>query len=122
NDFSDDEDYIDFEIDKIDKNMIIQSLNELINKNIINYKRYRKNFNKTLQEHYKDQLKLTYNQDELKNSLTKSYRDKEVEQHQNSALKTAFACLSGEAGLNNVPIDFCERQINHRRSINWAVL
>ncbi|CAF0937150.1 unnamed protein product [Didymodactylos carnosus] len=121
-DFSDDEDYINIENDTIDKNVVIQSINELINKNIINYRRYRKNFNKTLQEHYKDQLKSMYNQDQLKNSLTKSYRDQEVEEHQNNALKTAFSCLSGEAGLNNVPPEFCERQINYRRSINWAVL
>ena len=31
-------------------------------------------------------------------------------------------CLTGAAGANNIPPDFCERQLNKQRSVNWAVL
>ena len=31
-------------------------------------------------------------------------------------------CLTGEAGANNIPADFCERQLNKQRSVNWDVL
>ena len=31
-------------------------------------------------------------------------------------------CLTGAAGANNIPADFCERQLNKQRSVNWAVL
>jgi len=31
-------------------------------------------------------------------------------------------CLTGAAGANNIPEDFCERQLNKQRSVNWAVL
>lgn len=31
-------------------------------------------------------------------------------------------CLTGVAGANNVPADFCEKQLTKQRSINWAVL
>jgi hypothetical protein len=31
-------------------------------------------------------------------------------------------CLTGAAGANNVPADFCEKQLNKQRSVNWAVL
>jgi hypothetical protein len=31
-------------------------------------------------------------------------------------------CLTGAAGENNVPSDFCETQLSKQRSMNWAVL
>ena len=31
-------------------------------------------------------------------------------------------CLTGAAGANNVPADFCHQQLKKQRSINWAVL
>lgn len=31
-------------------------------------------------------------------------------------------CLTGAAGENNIPVDFCLSQLNKQRSLNWAVL
>ena len=45
-----------------------------------------------------------------------------IEEYHRAALKTAMQCLTGAAGANNIPIDFCERQLNKQRSVNWAVL
>ena len=45
-----------------------------------------------------------------------------TEGYHRSALKTAMQCLTGAAGANNIPEDFCERQLNKQRSMNWAVL
>lgn len=45
-----------------------------------------------------------------------------TEDYQRSALKTAMQCLTGAAGENNVPADFCQLQLNKQRSVNWAVL
>ena len=49
-------------------------------------------------------------------------RDNLTEDYHRSALKTGMQCLTGAAGGNNVPADFCLRQLNKQRSINWAVL
>ena len=49
-------------------------------------------------------------------------RDALIRDYQHAALKTAMQCLTGAAGANNIPADFCERQLNKQRSVNWAVL
>lgn len=49
-------------------------------------------------------------------------RDTLTEEYQCSALKTAMQCLTGAAGANNVPADFCDKQLHMQRSVNWAVL
>lgn len=54
--------------------------------------------------------------------LNGSLRDQLTEDYQRSALKTAMQCLTGAAGENNVPADFCQLQLNKQRSVNWAVL
>ena len=62
------------------------------------------------------------NVDQIRASLNDTLRDSLTEDYQLSALKTAMQCLTGAAGANNVPADFCERQLNKQRSVNWAVL
>lgn len=59
---------------------------------------------------------------EILNSLNATVRDRLTEDYHRSALRTAMQCLTGAAGANNVPADFCERQLNKQRSVNWAVL
>ncbi len=60
--------------------------------------------------------------DEIRNYLNGIVRDELTEDYQRSALKTAMQCLTGAAGANNVPADFCEQQLTKQRSVNWAVL
>ncbi len=59
---------------------------------------------------------------QIRESLNSTVRDSLTETYQRSALKTAMQCLTGAAGANNVPADFCEKQLNKQRSVNWAVL
>jgi hypothetical protein len=59
---------------------------------------------------------------QIRASLTSTVRDTLTEAYQLSALKTAMQCLTGAAGANNVPADFCDKQLNKQRSVNWAVL
>ncbi len=62
------------------------------------------------------------NVDQVRRYLNDTVRDSLTEDYQLSALKTAMQCLTGAAGANNVPADFCEKQLNKQRSVNWAVL
>ena len=59
---------------------------------------------------------------QLREILNTSFRDNLTEEYQRSALKTGMQCLTGVAGENNIPADFCDKQLNKQRSINWAVL
>ncbi len=59
---------------------------------------------------------------EIRKSLNSTIRDALTEDYQRSALRTAMQCLTGAAGANNIPADFCEKQLTKQRSINWAVL
>ncbi|CAF0819815.1 unnamed protein product [Rotaria sp. Silwood1] len=124
NDQSDDDDYIDIKSNKINITLNKISRKQLSNLTnpIIIYSNYRKLFNKTLQKYYKEQIKHSYDINEIRNSLNETIRDKLTEDYHRSALKTAMQCLTGVAGANNVPEDFCERQLNKQRSVNWAVL
>jgi hypothetical protein len=124
NDESDHEDYIDSKSDKINKTLqklCLKQLNNQFNPIII-YSNYRKLFNKTLEKYYKEQIERNYDRNQIRNLLNGTIRDKLTEVYHRSALKTAMQCLTGAAGANNVPEDFCERQLNKQRSVNWAVL
>ena len=68
------------------------------------------------------QIEQRYDLNEIRSLLTGTVRDNLTEDYQRSALKTAMQCLTGAAGENNVPADFCLRQLNKQRSVNWAVL
>lgn len=68
------------------------------------------------------QIERSYDINEIRRSLNGSIRDTLTEGYHRSALKTAMQCLTGAAGANNIPPDFCERQLNKQRSVNWAVL
>jgi hypothetical protein len=59
---------------------------------------------------------------QIQKSLNSNIRDALTEDYQRSALRTAMQCLTGAAGANNIPADFCEKQLNKQRSVNWAVL
>ena len=54
--------------------------------------------------------------------LNGTLRDTLTEGYQRLALKTGMQCLTGAAGENNVPADFCQMQLDKQRSVNWAVL
>ncbi|CAF2405578.1 unnamed protein product [Rotaria sp. Silwood2] len=73
-----------------------------------------------------DQINLTiqhsYDFNEIRISMKGTLRDTLTEEYQCSALKTAMQCLTGAAGANNVPADFCDKQLTKQRSFNWAVL
>ncbi|CAF0755731.1 unnamed protein product [Adineta steineri] len=124
NDESDHEDYIDPKSKKINRNLKRISLKQLNNQTnpIIVYSNYRKLFNKTLEKYYKEQIQRTYDRNEIRIYLNGTIRDILTQEYHRAALKTAMQCLTGEAGANNVPPDFCERQLNKQRSVNWAVL
>jgi hypothetical protein len=68
------------------------------------------------------QIERSYDINEIHQSLNGTIRDTLTKDYHRSALKTAMQCLTGAAGANNIPADFCERQINKQRSVNWAVL
>ena len=59
---------------------------------------------------------------EIRKILNGSERDRLIEGYHRAALKTALQCLTGAAGANNIPMDFCEQQLSKQRSVNWAVL
>ncbi|UJR28148.1 hypothetical protein I4U23_009402 [Adineta vaga] len=123
-DESDHEDYIDSKSGKINKTLNRISLKQLNNRlnPIINYSNYRKLFNKTLEKYYKDQLERSYDKNEIRRFLNGTIRDTLTGEYHRAALRTAMQCLTGAAGANNIPPDFCERQLNKQRSVNWAVL
>ncbi|CAF5052043.1 unnamed protein product, partial [Rotaria sp. Silwood1] len=98
-----------------------KQLNNLLNPVII-YSNYRKLFNRTLERLYKEQIQQSYNFNEIRISINGTLRDTLTEEYQCSALKTAMQCLTGAAGANNVPADFCNKQLTKQRSFNWAVL
>ena len=58
----------------------------------------------------------------MRQILNGTVRDQLIEDYHRSALKTAMQCLTGAAGANNIPEDFCQQQLNKQRSVNWAVL
>ncbi|UJR21298.1 hypothetical protein I4U23_024389 [Adineta vaga] len=124
NDQSDQEDYIDKKFNKINFTLHKISNKQLTNLThpIIIYSNYRKLFNRTLEKIYKEQIEHSYDIEEIRNYLNGSVRDDLTEEYQRSALKTAMQCLTGAAGANNVPADFCDKQLNQQRSVNWAVL
>ncbi|CAF0976871.1 unnamed protein product [Rotaria sp. Silwood1] len=124
NDQSDHDEYIERKLDKINLNLYKISnkqLNNLLNPVII-YSNYRKLFNRTLERLYKEQIQQSYNFNEIRISINGTLRDTLTEEYQCSALKTAMQCLTGAAGANNVPADFCNKQLTKQRSFNWAVL
>ncbi|CAF2145697.1 unnamed protein product, partial [Rotaria magnacalcarata] len=124
NDQSDDDYFIDVRSSKINKTLnkiCRKQLNDATNPILI-YSNYRKLFNKTLEKYYIEQLKRSYTINDMRSSINETIRDKLTEDYHRSALKTAMQCLTGAAGANNVPADFCERQLNKQRSVNWAVL
>lgn len=68
------------------------------------------------------QIARRYDRKEISDFLQGGERDRLIEGYHRSALKTAFQCLTGAAGANNIPMDFCDQQLSKQRSINWAVL
>ncbi|CAF0753994.1 unnamed protein product [Adineta ricciae] len=82
------------------------------------YANYRKTFNKTLEKIYKQQVE----HGAILSTFNETTRDAMIEEHQLSALKTAMQCITGTAGENNLPVEFCEKQLKKQRSRNWAVL
>ncbi|CAF0860919.1 unnamed protein product [Adineta ricciae] len=123
-DESDHEDYIDSQKKKTNKTLSKLSVKQLNNRKnpILNYSNYRKLFNKTLEKYYKEQLEKSYDRREIRKYLNGSIRDVLTGEYHRAALRTAMQCLTGAAGANNIPPDFCERQLNKQRSVNWAVL
>ncbi|CAF4184747.1 unnamed protein product, partial [Rotaria magnacalcarata] len=67
-------------------------------------------------------IEQTIDLNQIRASINDTVRDELTEEYQGSALKTAMQCLTGVAGANNVPADFCEKQLTKQRSVNWAVL
>lgn len=68
------------------------------------------------------QIEKSYDLESIRDYLNGSVRDELTDEYHRSALKTAMQCLTGAAGANNVPADFCDRQLKQQRSVNWAVL
>ncbi|CAF0998227.1 unnamed protein product [Rotaria sordida] len=124
NDQSDHDDYIDTKLDQINLTLYKISNKQLKHprKPIIIYSNYRKLFNRTLKRIYKEQIQHSYDFNEIRISINGTLRDVLTEEYQGSALKTAMQCLTGAAGANNVPADFCNKQLTKQRSFNWAVL
>ncbi|UJR06815.1 hypothetical protein I4U23_011102 [Adineta vaga] len=60
--------------------------------------------------------------DVIQNSVNETIRDTIIKDYQNSALKTAMQCLTGTVGGNNLPKEFCEKQLKNPRSRSWTIL
>ncbi|CAF1239448.1 unnamed protein product [Rotaria magnacalcarata] len=124
NDQSDQEDNIESNSGEINLNLYKITMKQLktrLTPTII-YSNYRKSFNRTLERIYKEQIEQTIDLNQIRASINDTVRDELTEEYQGSALKTAMQCLTGVAGANNVPADFCEKQLTKQRSVNWAVL
>lgn len=123
-DRSDRDDYVESKIIEPSGTLMRIVTTQLANRTnpLIFYSNYRKSFNRTLEKLYKDEIEKTFDRNEIQRYLTGKRRDKLIGDYHRSALKTAMQCLTGAAGENNIPIDFCERQLNKQRSVNWAVL
>lgn len=123
-DLSDQDGYIDSQPNEASGTFIRITMKQLTNQTqpVLFYSQYRKSFNRTLEKIYKDQIVQTYDRTEIRRYLTGKRRDQLISEYHRSALKTALQCLTGAAGANNIPADFCEAQLKKQRSMNWAVL
>ncbi|CAF4038140.1 unnamed protein product, partial [Rotaria sordida] len=124
NDQSDHDGYIDKKLDQINLTLYKISNKQLKNRlnPIIIYSNYRKSFNRTLERIYKEQIQSNYDVNQTRISINNTLRDALTDEYQCSALKTAMQCITGAAGADNVPTDFCNRILTKQRSFNWAVL
>ncbi|CAF4040064.1 unnamed protein product, partial [Rotaria sordida] len=124
NDQSDHDGYIEKKLDQINLTLYKISNKQLKNRlnPIIIYSNYRKLFNRTLERIYKEQIQSNYDVNETRISINNTLRDALTDEYQCSALKTAMQCITGTAGADNIPTDFCNRILTKQRSFNWAVL
>ncbi|CAF4523040.1 unnamed protein product, partial [Rotaria sp. Silwood2] len=124
NDQSDHDGYVEKKLDKINLTLYKISNKQLKNRlnPVITYSNYRKSFNRTLERIYKEQIQSNYDVNETRISLNNTLRDALTDEYQCSALKTAMQCITGVAGADNLPMDFCNRILTKQRSFNWAVL
>ncbi|CAF4769865.1 unnamed protein product, partial [Rotaria socialis] len=113
NDQEDQEDNIESKLGEINLSLYKITTKQLKNQLIptIIYSNYRKSFNRTLERIYKEQIEQTIDLNQIRASINGTVRDGLTEEYQGSALRTAMQCLTGAAGANNVPADFCEKQL-----------
>ncbi|CAF4881176.1 unnamed protein product [Rotaria sp. Silwood1] len=124
NDQSDHDGYVEKKLDQINLTLYKISNKQLKNRlnPVIIYSNYRKSFNRTLERIYKEQIQSNYDVNETRISLNNTLLDALTDEYQCSALKTAMQCITGVAGADNVPMDFCNRILTKQRSFNWVVL
>ncbi|CAF4141912.1 unnamed protein product, partial [Adineta steineri] len=74
------------------------------------------------QNSFIDEVKYNLSKTNPLEMMNETIRDAIIENNQRSALKEAMQCITGTAGENNIPIEFCQEQLKKQRSYSWTVL
>ncbi|CAF1105077.1 unnamed protein product [Adineta steineri] len=74
------------------------------------------------QNSFIDEVKYNLSKTNDLKMINETIRDAIIENNQRSALKEAMQCITGTAGENNIPIEFCQEQLKKQRPYSWTVL